>query len=131
MNRTVRGDVHFTDGELGISQCVWCRHRYADGRHCKAFPAGIPEAIAKNRHDHRQPFDRDSGVRFEPEVVEIEFVDLEPAGESVPLSTELVIAMARAGRVEARPEPDQVLVLEEPELELTDDALELDIAASG
>ena len=131
MNRTLRGDVHFNDGELGISQCVWCRHRYADGRHCRAFPTGIPEAIAKNRHDHRQPFDRDFGVRFEPELVEIEFVDVEPAEESVPLSTELVIAMARAGRVEAQPEPAQVVVLEEPEFELAEDAFELDIAASG
>ena len=131
MNRTQRGDVHYTDGELGISQCVWCRHRSADGRRCKAFPEGIPEAIAKNRHDHRHPFDHDFGVRFEPETIEIEFVDVEPAQESVPLSTELIIAMARVGSLESPPEPAQVVALDGPEFELAEDAFELDIAASG
>ena len=131
MNRTLRGDVHYTDGELGISQCVWCRHRSADGRRCNAFPEGIPEAIATNRHDHRNPFDRDHGVRFEPERVEIEFVDVEPAGESVPLTTELVIAMARLGSVEAQTEAAEVVALDGPAFELAEDAFELDTEASG
>ncbi len=131
MNRTLRGDVHYNEGELGISQCVWCRHRYVDGRRCKAFPKGIPEAIATNRHDHRHPFDLDFGVRFEPELVEIEFVDVEPAQESVPLTTELVIAMARAGRVEAPSEPPRVVAAEAPGSDLAENAFELDIAASG
>jgi len=131
MNRTLRGDVQYNDGELGISQCVWCRHRSADGRRCSAFPEGIPEAIATNRHDHRNPFDRDNGVRFEPEKVEIEFVDVEPERESVPLTTELVIAMARVGSVEASPEPAQVIALAGTEFDLAEDAFELDVAASG
>jgi hypothetical protein len=75
MNRTLNGDIHLTDGDLGISQCVWCRHRSVDGRRCRAFPSGIPEAILSNRHDHRYPYDGDLGMRFAPEVVEIEFVD--------------------------------------------------------
>lgn len=131
MNRTQRGDVHYTDGELGISQCVWCRHRSADGLRCRAFPGGIPEAIARNRHDHRNPFDQDHGVRFEPERVEIEFIDAEPERETVSLTTELVIAMARHGRVETQTEPAEVIALEGPELELAVDAFELDTAASG
>jgi hypothetical protein len=131
MNRTLKGDVHYSDGELGISQCVWCRHRNADGRRCRAFPKGIPQAIAENRHDHRHPFDQDFGVRFEPEVVEIEFIDVEPAPESVALTTELVIAMARRGRAEVRSETADVVVLDGTDLELDVDALDHDTAASG
>lgn len=131
MNRTLKGDVHYSDGELGISQCVWCRHRYADGRSCKAYPEGIPEAILKNRHDHREPFDRDGGVRFEPEKVEIEFVDVEPEPESVPLTTELVIAMARLGNEKPEAEDAEVVVLDTSEFELDEDGLDLDITASG
>jgi len=131
MNRTLKGDVHYTDGELGISQCVWCRHRSADGRRCRAFPEGIPDAIVTNRHDHRNPFDRDHGVRFEPEVVEIEFVDVEPERESVPLTTELVIAMARIENDEPRDETPEAAAIDGFEIELDGDAFELDLAASG
>jgi hypothetical protein len=77
MNRTQPGDVHFNNGELGLSQCVWCRHRSEGGKSCRAYPGGIPDAITANRHDHRDPFDGDNGVRFEPEIIEIEFVGLE------------------------------------------------------
>jgi len=131
MNRTQRGDVQYADGELGISQCVWCRHRSAGGRRCKAFPGGIPEAIVKNRHDHSHPFDQDHGVRFEPETVEIEFVDVEPEQESVSLTTELVIAMARLGSVQAPTEPAKVINLDGSEFELAEDLFELDVTASG
>jgi hypothetical protein len=95
MNRTLKGDVHTTRGGLEISQCVWCRHRSSDGRRCRAFPDGIPEEIANNRHDHRLPYNGDSGVRFAPEEVEIEFVDVEQG--SKPLTTELALVLARAG----------------------------------
>jgi hypothetical protein len=129
MNRTLSGDVQFENGELGISQCVWCRHRSADGRRCRAFPNGIPEAIAKNRHDHRQPYDRDHGVRFEPEVVEIEFVDVEEEPDSVPLTAELAIAVARAAEAE-RPRDEAVIVaIETPVIELDDDVFDLDVAS--
>jgi len=75
MSGTVISDVQVSNGELGLSQCVWCRHRWANGQRCAAFPNGIPEAIIRNRHDHREPYDGDSGICFEPEEVEIEFVD--------------------------------------------------------
>lgn len=75
MTRTLTSDLDITSSELGLSQCVWCRHRWANGQRCEAFPNGIPEAIIRNRHDHREAYDGDSGVRFEPEEVEIEFVD--------------------------------------------------------
>jgi hypothetical protein len=88
MNRTFSGDVQFSNGEIGLSQCVWCRHRADDGDRCRAFPDGIPEAILKNRHDHCHPYDGDRGVRYEPEIVEIEFVDVESEDDFVPLTAE-------------------------------------------
>lgn len=88
MNRTLSGDVQYEDGEIGLSQCVWCRNRADDGRRCRAFPEAIPNAILTNRHDHRYPYDGDRGIRYEPESVEIEFVDVEPDDEFIPLSVE-------------------------------------------
>lgn len=46
-------------------QCFWCKH-LGDGLRCAAFPGGIPDAILYHRHDHRQPYPGDHGVRFEP-----------------------------------------------------------------
>jgi hypothetical protein len=33
---------------------------------CTAFPDGIPEAILHSEVDHRQPFEGDHGIQFEP-----------------------------------------------------------------
>lgn len=58
-----------------IPQCFDCRHfRVAKAPDptvpltCDAFPdgAGIPHAILLARHDHREPFPGDRGIRFEP-----------------------------------------------------------------
>ena len=131
MNRTLTGDVQYNNGELGISQCVWCRHRSAGGRHCRAFPKGIPEAIIKNRHDHRSPFNGDYGVRFEPEVFEIEFVGVESESDSVPLSAELAVALARVGNADPPTESAEVVVLDGAEVEAEYDAAVMGAAASG
>jgi hypothetical protein len=49
--------------------CEACKHRgYRDdgpGWACVAFPHGIPDAIAVDGFDHREPFDGDGGWRFE------------------------------------------------------------------
>jgi hypothetical protein len=44
-------------------QCASCRHLLTVGT-CRAFPAGIPLAIAASRRDHRAPFPGDGELRF-------------------------------------------------------------------
>lgn len=49
--------------------CQFCKHRREnDGRACAAFPAGIPDAIFMDgaANEHRDPFEGDNGIRFEP-----------------------------------------------------------------
>jgi len=94
MSRNLSGDIQISNGELGLSQCVWCRHRLADGQRCRAYPDGIPESIIRNRHDHRKPFSGDSGILFEPEEVEIEFLDDDQGDDPVPLRVDVDLAMA-------------------------------------
>lgn len=63
-------------------QCVKCLHFFGMGELaesdwasgvepippliCKAFPKRIPDAIATGKHDHREPYKGDNGIRFEP-----------------------------------------------------------------
>lgn len=55
-------------GEVLMSQCGYCKHHAGVGQYpvCAAFPGWIPDAIQMNKVDHRQPFEGDQGIRFEP-----------------------------------------------------------------
>ena len=49
--------------------CLDCTHFHEDNEEaltCDAFPDGIPDAIIFSEHDHREPYERDNGIRFEP-----------------------------------------------------------------
>jgi hypothetical protein len=52
--------------------CSLCKHKHQDSLTfrnsfptCDAFPNGIPEAVRKNRIDHRKALAGDNGIRFE------------------------------------------------------------------
>jgi hypothetical protein len=52
--------------------CSICKYKHHDSLTyrksfptCDAFPNGIPEAVRKNKMDHRQAIAGDNGVRFE------------------------------------------------------------------
>ena len=51
-------------GDTDISLCAYCRH-LKGGAVCAAYPAGIPEKILNNEHDHRKPYPGDNGIQFE------------------------------------------------------------------
>ena len=59
----------YIDATFGTDepQCFSCIH-YLRGAWCEAYPAGrgIPDAIFENEHDHREPYEGDNGVTFEP-----------------------------------------------------------------
>lgn len=46
--------------------CLWCERLFDDRLACKSFPRGIPEAILNGEHDHREPFEGDTGFTFVP-----------------------------------------------------------------
>jgi len=57
---------------LTLPLCSICRYKHKDSLTyrksfptCDAFPNGIPEAVRKNKMDHRKPIAGDSGIRFE------------------------------------------------------------------
>lgn len=62
---------------IPIIQCAWCKNFYQDrggGNFCAAFPdgAGIPIDIIQGRHDHRNAYPGDNGVRWEGETPDTE-----------------------------------------------------------
>ena len=55
---------------IAMPICIGCRHydRTAPGPgiRCTAFPDGVPEAIFESRTDHREPYEGDRGIVFDP-----------------------------------------------------------------
>ena len=55
---------------IAMPICLGCRHydRTAPGPgiRCAAFPDGVPDEIFSSEADHREPFDGDRGIRFDP-----------------------------------------------------------------
>ena len=54
---------------IAMPLCPGCRHFNRDGGwgfRCAAFPAGIPEAIITSEVDHREPFEGDQDIQFDP-----------------------------------------------------------------
>jgi len=52
-------------GDIKISQCAFCQRKQKAAT-CAAFPKGIPGLILLNQFDHRQPYEGDNNIRFEP-----------------------------------------------------------------
>ena len=57
---------------LTLPLCSICRYKHKDSLTyrksfptCDAFPNGIPEAVRKNKMDHRKAIAGDNGIRFE------------------------------------------------------------------
>jgi hypothetical protein len=57
---------------MTLSLCRLCKHKHLDSLTfrrsfptCDAFPDGIPEAVRKNRINHRKSLAGDNGIRFE------------------------------------------------------------------
>lgn len=58
------GDVGLEISEL----CLACKHYRTDGvPACDAFPDGIPDEIRRGDFDHRDKFEGDNGIRWDPE----------------------------------------------------------------
>lgn len=47
------------------SDCLICKNFYYRGT-CEAFPLGIPEEIFYGKVEHREPYEGDNGIQFEP-----------------------------------------------------------------
>jgi hypothetical protein len=46
--------------------CIFCRHLTEGQARCAAFPRGIPDDLLFALRDHREPYEGDGGIRFEP-----------------------------------------------------------------
>ena len=62
-----RKDRFISDGSgMTVTQCLSCKHWVPKSWGCSAFMSSIPQAIRTNDYDHREEYDGDDGIRFEP-----------------------------------------------------------------
>lgn len=54
------------DFEFRYGFCNHCAHVFDDGITCLAYPDGIPQEILFGDVDHREPYEGDGGITFEP-----------------------------------------------------------------
>ena len=47
-------------------QCLSCANHFDSMWGCSAYPQGIPDAILLAKHDHREPYPGDKGIRYKP-----------------------------------------------------------------
>jgi len=45
--------------------CVKCKHFVPNEWTCIAFPDGIPDVVAIEGNDHKEPIEGDHGIQFE------------------------------------------------------------------
>lgn len=51
-----------------VSPCMSCVHKHAGAATCEAFPDGIPMEMLDGTNQHREPYDGDNGIQYEPET---------------------------------------------------------------
>lgn len=54
------------DAEFKQVSCWTCAHKNPKSNTCKAFPNGIPKAIANGSVTHEEPYPGDNGITYEP-----------------------------------------------------------------
>lgn len=50
-----------------LSECAGCKHKHSGKIGCDAYPDGIPWVILIGEVMHREPYEGDRGIQFEPE----------------------------------------------------------------
>jgi hypothetical protein len=66
MKSTIEERLLWRDGDFKLSQCAFCIHKTPSDATCAAFPTGIPLPILRNQMDHRNGYDGDRSIRFQP-----------------------------------------------------------------
>lgn len=61
------------------TQCLTCKF-YTGLQECEAFPEGIPQEIFDGTIDHREPYENDHGIQWEPLNDEAKEIDEELNG---------------------------------------------------
>lgn len=67
MHIVIRDEGIVTDGSVDVSvRCLDCLYLDEGYVTCTAFPDGIPNIILNGEFDHKDSFDGDNDIQFEP-----------------------------------------------------------------